>query len=255
MDHHPYPHVRIPKDNQEIVSSCLAFYSLDPASFDDHGFEMLDVIVATLPMRVTKVYYEFEGSYSQKFTSSLVKLKKIADTNTANFEYIGCDELLDKSQPYVSSGVSIRASDHTADICFTSTVLASIEIAGRLSSALARFNPKYGFLNHGPNTAFVSAWAMGISFEGMTDLEEKSVWRLRNKIGSLGSNLHDVYDFNVLSNGHLNQRVGSQSLLDWVKNDKVGKLEEFSSEVFIWKLTVEEVRQARRVLVANHLLV
>jgi hypothetical protein len=255
MNCHPHSHVRIPKDESEVVSNCLGLYLLDSKSFDDHGFEMLEVVAASLPIHVTKVYYEFEGSYSQKFTSSLSKLKKIAAAQPANFAHIGLDELLDKSQPYISSGVSINASDRTACISFTSTLQASIGVVSRLMSEMARFKPEYGFLNHGPNTAFVFAWAMGISFDGMTDLEEKSVWRLRNKIGSLGSNLHDVYDFNVLSNGHLKQRVGSQSLLDWVKNEKVGKLEEVSSDVFTWELTVEEVRQARRVLVANHLLV
>ncbi|RWC38652.1 MAG: hypothetical protein EOS28_29140 [Mesorhizobium sp.] len=71
----------------------------------------------------------------------------------------------------------------------------------------------------------------------------------RNEERHLDIDLRDVFEINLISEGHLNRRVGRKSLRDWIKANELGVLEQMTPVTWRWNVPVAEICKARKDLI------
>ena len=80
-------------------------------------------------------------------------------------------------------------------------------------------------------------------------------WANNKELVSQGK-LRDLYQFNLVSGIHLNQRVGGISLKDWINADATrGRLTQYMKELFLWTVGADSYHGVRSVLNENNLLI
>ncbi|TCV74480.1 hypothetical protein EDE05_103235 [Neorhizobium sp. R1-B] len=71
----------------------------------------------------------------------------------------------------------------------------------------------------------------------------------------LETKLRDVFEINLLSAGHLSQKVGNGTLAEWIERDKIGDLVRLSDVTWLWSVPPERIEAVRPVILGAGLMV
>lgn len=243
--------IRFPANDSVQTFHCFSVYGVDPRILKEKWFEIFSAIVGELKISVNKLYYEFDRDQSNttKSVSTIEKLKGKLQLDGRGLSYAIGEEVLKGGMPGQNRSVSINIDIGSIYVCFRASLNDAIEISKSLSSEVAVFHPSYGFLVHGPDGFFVHAWCAGVSYDGMSIGEERAVQRLSSGRTKMKENLHDLYVFNLLTNKHLDRRVGQSSLRDFISDTGAGSLTEIPGGLSVWILDVKEINATREILV------
>ncbi len=71
----------------------------------------------------------------------------------------------------------------------------------------------------------------------------------------LETKLRDVFEVNLLSAGHLSQKVGQDTLAEWIERERIGELERLSDVTWLWSVPPEQIETVRKVILSAGLMV
>lgn len=98
-----------------------------------------------------------------------------------------------------------------------------------------------------------SVWAWGIASGEQGKEERQRVatlgWALRDEPEILARKMHDLYEMNILSPGHLASKLDEkEDLRHWITRQRLGTLTPITKDLTTWVLTPAEIAVARPVL-------
>lgn len=98
-----------------------------------------------------------------------------------------------------------------------------------------------------------SRWAGGFASGTLGKEERQRVatlgWAMRDEPEILAYKMHDIYEMNILSPGHLAAKLnGKEDLRRWITRQRLGNLTPITKDLTTWTLTPAEITLARPVL-------
>lgn len=128
-----------------------------------------------------------------------------------------------------------------------------------LRDILGHVSPCYGYSLEMPLGNYPLMYASGVFGSTERALDEASSWQeatrhyLKGFLFKQGKFRH-VFEINVLSLGHMTNRIGDTPFAEWVAEPGHGRLEQWKEDVWVWFVPKEDRIRCANILQFNRLL-
>jgi len=241
----------------------VAFFGVDPNFLGRYAPQVILALSDAAGIEIDQVYYQpIETALVTKRFRQSDKARAYLSDLDVYLDYIGADERHRDKNEYPIAGMSILNRSADLDVYFPSDALGeegTLSTAHALFAEACKLKAQYGFLVNGPDMYFVSSYAKQITCETMTEDESSNVELLGHQRPDLDSLLfrkpHDVYELNLLTNLHLDRRVGRGTLGTWIASKGAGVLERIDHDRWLWSVASPDLARIKRELIAYDALI
>ncbi len=181
---------------------------------------------------------------------TLHKKHRLLDIVTpfTSYDWIALDEPIDGDFRNVRSHLNFNGKERRYSVAKLQTGFSTSELVCHLRLLCEFVTPRYGF-SHLERGLAALAFPFGTSTTSLSREDSRRVHdlghSLRRTQEHLKGKLHDVYDLNVLSPAHLDQRIEGEPLRDWIEKGARGELLSVKEDVFAW-IVPDEIRPVVR---------
>lgn len=153
------------------------------------------------------------------------------DWNTeASFSWDSYDHLLGRNTPWMYRKRKLAIANRPCKLP-VSHLIDCLKLLG------TRIAPTYGFSSVFDGSSVAQYYQGGISNTDMSSEESRRAHEIaHNRKQHLAGLLHDVYELNVLSPAHLQNKIGKGTLAEWIGEGDRGSLVSINPKLFAWSV-------------------
>jgi hypothetical protein len=150
--------------------------------------------------------------------------------NDAEFSWTSYDHLIGRKSPRMYRKRDLAIANRPCKL----SISRLVDCVKLLGSQIA---PVYGFSSVFDGSTVASMYQGGFSTTGMTSDETRRAHEIgHNGKKHLAGLLHDVYELNVLSPAHLQNKIGKLTLAAWIEEGDRGSLVCINPKLFAWSV-------------------
>ncbi len=148
----------------------------------------------------------------------------------ASFSWDSYDHLLGRKSPWMYRKRALAIANRPCKLP-VSGLIDCLKLLG------TRIAPTYGFSSVFDGSTIALMYQGGGSTTGMSSEETRRASEVRhNRKQHLAGLLHDVYELNVISPAHLQNKVGKSTLAEWIEEGDRGSLVCINPKLFAWSV-------------------